>query len=75
MTYTDYRNTVERKCAYYGMAHCPLQIGQIRTLFKLGISVDTAYSIACDLHSGADFGNSMVAHAAAEDFTSSPMRG
>ena len=66
MGYAEYRDTITRMCPFYGMSLCRLTVGQIRALHRLGRSVDEAYAIACDVHSGVDFGNALVACVNAE---------
>jgi len=54
MTYTEYRNTVQKLFAKYGFIECPLLDDQIGNLHQMGASIDQAYEIGCDISNGVE---------------------
>ncbi len=58
----NYFQQLQTMCARYGFTACPLTEREANALQTSGISVDGAYSVACDVASGFSFIDAVTAY-------------
>ena len=62
MTLEQYAESLKYDLARYGFTYCPLTDQEIESCYMLGLSLDLAYSIACDVNAGFTFLESYSIH-------------
>ena len=55
MTLKQYSESLKYELARYGFIDCPLTTQEIESCYMLGLNLDIAYLIACDVNAGFTF--------------------
>ena len=62
MTLGQYTESLKYDLARYGFTGCPLTDQEIESCYMLGINLELAYGIACDVNAGFTFLESYSIH-------------